>query len=194
MHLRLLQTGDRKMKLFTSLAPVTALLALGTLGACSSNRALSADVSDGVRKSLDQAGLKYVTVSQDREKGVVTLGGHVESESDKTLAESLTRPIAARQVIGVEIAVVPPGAEKEARTINSDLDTGIEKNLDAVLIQSKLHDQVKYNVKNAVVTLTGEVESSARRSMAEQVASGVPHVKQIVNTLQVRDEKAATGK
>jgi hypothetical protein len=39
------------------------------------------------------------------------------------------------------------------------LDKGIEKNLDAALIQNKLHDNVKYDVKSGVVTLTGEVIS-----------------------------------
>ncbi len=47
--------------------------------------------------------------------------------------------------------------------MNSDLDHGIEKNLDAALIQSKMRDAVKYEVKSGVVTLTGEVKSKAMR-------------------------------
>jgi hypothetical protein len=47
------------------------------------------------------------------------------------------------------------GAEKEAKAVNSDLDQDIEKNLDAALIQNKLHESVKYEVNNRVVTLTG---------------------------------------
>jgi len=47
------------------------------------------------------------------------------------------------------------GADKEAKAVNSDLDQGIEKNLDAALIQNKLHKSVKYQVNNRVVTLTG---------------------------------------
>ena len=176
------------------LASLGVLLALGMLSGCAKDHSLSADVSDGVRKSLDQSGFKYVTVSQDRAKGVVTLGGHVDSEADKAKAEALTKPIAPGQVIAVEIAVIPLGSEKEARTINSDLDTGIEKNLDAALLQSKLHDQVKFAVKNAVVTLTGKVERTAMRDLAEQVTLGVPFVKQVVNTIDVRDQKATTAK
>ena len=59
--------------------------------------------------------------------------------------------------------MLPLGAESDARTMNSDLDKGIEQNLDAALIQSKLHNRVKYAVKNRVVTLTGEVDSQAKR-------------------------------
>ena len=44
--------------------------------------------------------------------------------------------------------MLPLGAESDARTMNSDLDKGIEQNLDAALIQSKLHNGVKYAVKN----------------------------------------------
>ena len=32
--------------------------------------------------------------------------------------------------------------------MNSDLDHGIENNLDAALIQNKMHDNVKYEVKS----------------------------------------------
>jgi hyperosmotically inducible periplasmic protein len=186
------ETGDRKMNAFVKSTALVALAATGTLVGCSSGPTRSHDVSGSVRKSLDQAGLKYVTVSQDYTKGVVTLGGHVETEGDKAQAEFLTKPIAAGQVVAVEIAVVPVGAEKEARAINFDIDTGIEMNLDAVLIQRKLHDFVKYDVKNAVVTLTGEVESQAMRVMAEKAAAGVPNVKQVINTVQIKNQKATS--
>ena len=112
----------------------------------------------------------------------------------KTQAEILARPIAAGQVVALEIAVIPVGVEKEAKAINTDLDKGIEKNLDAALIAGKLHDSVKYEVKNAVVTLTGEVISQERRAFAEKVAIGVPYVKQVVNTVQVKDQKATSTK
>ncbi|MBK5295295.1 MAG: hypothetical protein JJE04_26910 [Acidobacteriia bacterium] len=37
---------------------------------------------DSIRSSLDQAGFKDVSVKQDRDKGVVTLGGHVPAGQD----------------------------------------------------------------------------------------------------------------
>jgi hyperosmotically inducible protein len=135
------------------------LLAVGILAGCSGTTAKSPDVSDSIRKSLDQAGFKDVSVSQDRDKGIVTLGGQVASENDKSQAESLAKSLAGAQVVANQIAVVPSGVEKEAKAVNSDLDKGIEKNLDAALIQNRMHDNVKYEVKNGVVTLTGEVNS-----------------------------------
>jgi hyperosmotically inducible protein len=172
---------------------MVALLVVVILAGCSQTATKSPDVSDSIRKSLDQAGFKEVTVSQDRDKGIVTLGGQVASENDKSQAESLAKSLAGAQVVADQIAVIPVGAEKEAKAVNSDLDQGIEKNLDAALIQNKLQKSVKYEVKNGVVTLTGEVNSEDKRTRAEKVATGVPNVTQVVNNLQVKNQKASSS-
>ena len=93
-----------------------------------------------------------------------------------------------------QIAVIPPGAESDAKTVNSDLDKAIESNLDAALIKEKLHERVKYAVKNHVVTLTGEVDSQSKRARAEKVASAILNVQQVVNELQVKRQKASSSK
>jgi hyperosmotically inducible protein len=92
-----------------------------------------------------------------------------------------------------QIAVIPPGLEKDAKAVNSDLDEGIKKNLDAALIKSNLHKSVKYEVKSGVVTLTGDVNSENKRARAEKVATGVPNVQQVVNNLQIKDQKASSS-
>src|SRR5580704_5807616 len=93
---------------------IIMLLAIGSLVGCSHSSTKSPDVSDNIRKSLDQAGLKTVSVSQDRDKGVVTLTGNVASSADKSQAESIANGQAAGQVVADEIAVVPPSAESES--------------------------------------------------------------------------------
>jgi len=170
-----------------------ALLLPVILAGCSGTVANSPDVSGNIRKSLDQSGLKDVSVSQDREKGIITLGGQVGSENDKSQAESIAKSFSGAQVVADQIAVVPLGLEKDAKAMNADLDKGIEHNLDAALILNKLHDNVKYDVKNAVVTLSGEVNSQNKRDRAEDVAARVPNVKQVVNDLQVKDQKASSS-
>jgi osmotically-inducible protein OsmY len=117
---------------------ILAVLAVGILTGCSDTSTKSPDVSDSIRKSLDQAGFKDVTVAQDRDKGIVTFGGQVASDNDKSQAESLAKSLAGAQVVANQIAVVPSGVEKDAKAVNSDLDKGIEKNLDAALIQNKM--------------------------------------------------------
>src|SRR5256885_14317495 len=114
---------------------VIALAVAGLIG-CSENKA--PDVASNIRNSLNQAGLKDVSVSQDREKGVVTLGGHVPREGEKGRAEQIAKSLAGGQVVADQIAVVPPGDESTAKSVNSDIDQGIEKNLDAALTKAEM--------------------------------------------------------
>jgi len=182
------------MKRSTFLVAALTLLSIASMMGCKETSSKSPDVSDNIRKALDQAGFKDVTVSQDRDKGIVTLGGEVASENSKSQAELLTKSLASGQVVADQIAVVPAGAGQEAKAINSDVDEGIEKNLDAALIQNKLHEDVQYGVKSGVVTLHGEVSSESERKTAETVATAVPYVKQVVNALQVvKDRKASSS-
>jgi osmotically-inducible protein OsmY len=178
------------MKTLKPLLSLLTIVSVGTLVGCSTTSATAPDVTANIRASLDSMGFKDVSASQDRDKGVVTLGGHVAADSDKAQAESIAKSIAGNQVVSNQIAVIPPGIESDARKVNSDLDKGIESNLDAALIKYDFHDSVKYAVKNHVVTLTGDVNSQSKRARAEKVASGVPNVQQVVNELQVKGQKA----
>jgi hyperosmotically inducible protein len=168
------------------------LVAVGFVAGCSATVEKSPDVSSSIRVALDQAGLKSVSVSQDRDKGVVTLGGQVVGEGEKAQAETLAKSLAGSQVVANQIAVVPVGGESDAKAVNADLDKGIEQNLDAALIQNKMHDTVNYDVKSGVVTLTGDVISQALREQAGKVAAAVPNVKQVVNGLQVKNQKSSS--
>jgi hyperosmotically inducible periplasmic protein len=170
---------------------VLTLVAIGILTGCNSPEK-SPDVSNSIRKSLDDAGLKNVSVSQDRDKGVVTLGGNVAGDSEKSQAESIAKSMAGGQVVADQIAVLPPGGESDAKTVNSDLDKAIDKNLDAALLQHKLQKGVRYSVKRGVVTLSGNVDSESKRAQVEKVASTVPNVQQVVNDLQIKDQKASS--
>jgi hyperosmotically inducible periplasmic protein len=180
------------MMTFTNWPACLTMAAVAILVGCSQT-AKSPDVSANIRKALDSAGFKEVSVAQDRDKGVVTLGGHVDADYNKARAETLAKSLANGEVVADQIAVLPSGAESDARTMNSDLDKGIEQNLDAALIQSKLHAGVKYSVTSRVVTLTGEVDSQSKRREVARVAGSVPNVQQVVNELQVKNQKASSS-
>lgn len=169
---------------------VLAVAGTGLLAGCSTAQQKSPDVSAQVRQSLEQAGLGQVSVSQDRDKGIVTLSGNVPTDADKSRAESITKSVAANQIVADKIGVRPPGNEGTERKAESDLDSGIDHNLDAALVRHKMNHQVRHSVKNGVVTLKGTVNSPAKRQMAEKLANDVPNVKQVVNELQVKNQKA----
>ena len=170
-----------------------ALLTSSLLSGCAANKPRFPDVSDDIKKSLDQAGLGDVRVAQDRTLGVVTLSGEVPSSDDKDRAEVIAKSRAAGEVVSDQIGVRPAANESDARRVSSDVDKAIDKNLDAALVQRKLKDGVRYDVNNGVVTLKGNVNSQARRQQIEKVASSVPNVKQVVNELQVKTQRATSS-
>jgi len=166
------------------------VLAIAGLIGCASNKA--PDVTGSIRSSLKQAGLNDVTVSQDRDKGVVTLGGKVAQAAEKDTAERLARPLAGNQVIADQIAVLPKGDESDAKSVNSDLDKGIEANLDAAFTKAAIKG-IRHSVKNGVVTLKGDLDTQGLRADAERVAATVPNVRQVVNEIDVKNQRATTS-
>lgn len=181
------------MKTLRTVYVLLIAIAIAATVACS-NQAKAPDVANDVRHALDQAGLNDVSVSQDRDKGLVTLSGKVKTDDDKGRAESIAKSIAGNEVVSNEIAVRPAGEESTARKVDSDLDSGIDKNLDAMLVQHRLKDDVRYHVSNGVVTLKGNVPSQNQRASVQKLAEQVPNVKQVVNELEVKHQKATSSK
>lgn len=181
------------MKSIKTVSILLIAFAIAVTLACS-DRQKAPDVTGNIRHSLDQAGLNDVSVGQDRDKGVVSLTGKVASDDDKARAESIARSVAGDQVISNEIAVRPKGDESTAKKVDSDLDSGIDKNLDAMLVQHRLKDDVRYDVNNGVVTLKGNVSSQTQRTSVEKLAKQVPNVKEVVNKLDVKDQKATSSR
>lgn len=168
------------------------MLLAALAAACSTGPAKSPDIAANVRSDLERRGLHDVSVAQDRDTGVVTLGGKVPSEEDKSAAASIAQAAAPKQVVANQIIVTPLGMERNATAIHDAVDDGIESNLKAMMIRIGSPADVKYSVTSAVVTLTGTVASQAIRTNVEKEAARVANVKQVVNELQVQDQKATT--
>ena len=166
----------------------SALLAIGLLAGCSTTQKTAA-VSDNIRKSLVQAGLKDVSVTQDRDKGVVTLGGHVATDADKANANQIAQSLAANQVVANQVAVLPVSDSGPAKTVYADLDKGIDSNLDAALISGGYKTGIGHSAKNGVVTLTGTIDNASQRTQLETIAQGVPNTQQVVNEIQTRHQR-----
>ena len=164
-----------------------AMMALMIAGVACSSRTNAANYKDSVRNALDQAELKSVTVDEDADKNTITLGGKLHSEDAKQQAGQVAQSAAGNRIIANEISVEPVGAESEARKIESNVDDAIEKNYKAALISKGLDkESINFDSKNGVLTLKGKVKSMQQRQLAEQVASNVPEVGQVVNEIEVR--------
>jgi len=108
--------------------------------------------------------------------------------------ETLDRAVNAFPDVGTFYALRASYYEhRDATRASADLDKAIEKNLHAQLVRNKLDHDVRYDVKNGVVTLKGTVNSQTRRAMVEKLATGVPNVQQVVNELEVKGQKATTS-
>jgi len=168
---------------------ITVCLALLlTVCAVGCNRRGNVSMKANVENALDQGGYKDVKVNEDRDKRVMTLGGKVRSPEDKARAEELAKGAASGWIIANEISIEPQGVERQARAIESNLDGSIDKDYKAVLIAHRM-DHIRYDVKNGVITLKGNVDTPQQRSEAEQLAAKTPNVSQVVNELQVKDRR-----
>jgi hyperosmotically inducible protein len=173
---------------------LAATLSLLVLAACNRN-ADHPDVKDAVNSAMTQHGLGVVKVSQDRDKGVLTLTGDVESTDQKAQAEQVAKQAAPDYVVANELAIRPIGAESQAKAIDSNLDDGIEDNYKAAIKANKTLDaqSISYKAKNGTLVLTGSVKTAAQKSQAMKLAKGIPNVKEVVNELEVKSSKNSSA-
>jgi hyperosmotically inducible periplasmic protein len=168
------------------LATLGLVLSLGL--ACSAKRTENASYSDGVKKALEQAELTDVSVNEDRDKNTLTLGGTVHSDEAKMQAGEIAQAAAGSRTVVNEVGVQPVGDESEAKSIASNEDSAIEKNYKAALISSGLDKRdIDYKAKNGVLTLKGRVKTPDEREEAQEVATNVPKVHQVVNQIDVKN-------
>jgi len=117
--------------------------------------------ADSVKKALQQADFKDVTVSDDVDKNTITLGGTVHSEEAKNKAAEVAKSAAGNRQIANEISVQPVGSESRAKSMASNLDDGIENNYKAALLSRHMDDlSIHYSAKNGVLVLTGSVKNA----------------------------------
>jgi osmotically-inducible protein OsmY len=141
---------------------------------------------DSVKTALEQADLKDVSVSEDADKNTITLGGTLHSEEAKQRAADVAKANAGARVVANEISVEPVGQESQAKSVESNLDDGIENNYKAALVAKGLDKQhIRFDAKNGVLTLKGKVKNPTLRKEAEQLAQAVPNVQQVVNQIDV---------
>ncbi|MGA2131759.1 MAG: BON domain-containing protein [Bryobacteraceae bacterium] len=107
-------------------------------------------------------------------------------------AGTIAAGVAGSQVVANQIDVIPPNSSSDARTLYADLDKGIQSNLDAALIKHRIGGTIRHSTENGVVTLCGTVDFEQSWDQAQQVASAVTNVQQIVNELQIQNQKATS--
>jgi hyperosmotically inducible periplasmic protein len=167
------------------LVTVIVVPALLVAIACTNQRTPS--YQDSVRAALEQADLKEVSVSEDKDRNIITLGGTLHSDDAKRKAGEVAKANAGNREIVSEMSVQPLGRESQAKNMASNIDDGIENNYKAALISRGLDkEHIRFDVKNGVLTPKGSVETPNQRKAAEEIAQAVPNVQQVMNEIDVK--------
>ncbi|MEW6730510.1 MAG: BON domain-containing protein [Acidobacteriota bacterium] len=120
------------------------------------------------------------SINVDSANGIVTLNGEVNSSQDRQLAEDL-----ARNTRGVQRVVNNLTIAAAARTAQQVQDLELKANvLAALLANDALKGQdIRAEVKDRVVMLTGSVETELQKNIATATAQ------QITGVREVKDEQ-----
>jgi hyperosmotically inducible protein len=183
-----MKKGNLGCRLF--LVPTLLLGGALVIGGCNKSYP---DEKPAVDQALTSNDFGTVGVSQDRQKGVMTLRGNVGLPGDKTRAEKIAQRAAPDYTIANEIGVRPetmPGAAGA----DAKLDSAIEDNFKAAIkAHQNLDDQsISGSSKNGTLVIKGSVKTPQQKSEAENLGKQVPNVQQVVNELKVKSGKHST--
>jgi len=171
-------------------APTVILSGALFIGGCNNHYP---DEKAAVDQALTSSDFGTVGVSQDRDKGVMTLRGNVGLPGDKERAEKIAQRAAPDYTIANEIGVRPatvPGAAGA----DAKLDSAIEDNFKAMMkAHENLNDQsISGSAKNGTLVIKGSVKTTQQKAEVESLAKQVPNVEQVVNELKVKPDKHST--
>jgi osmotically-inducible protein OsmY len=153
-------------------------------GTITMSRATVMTSSEAIRTEIQAAldkhpELKSATISIAAKKGVVTIGGFVQTLNQKWIVEDVVKSVEGITAIVNEIEVRLPGIDKRPDTeIANDILTVLGLELgDAV-------EGVKVAVENGAVSLEGQVASKSQRLRASELAAQVRGVVAVSNDLE----------
>lgn len=183
-----MMTGSLSSKLL--LGPTLLLGGALVIGGCNKSYP---DEKAAVDQALTSNDFGTVGVSQDREKGVITLRGNVGLPGDKERAEKIAQRAAPDYTIANEIGVRPANVP-DAAGADAKLDSAIEDNFKAAIKAHKnLDDQsISGSAKNGTLVIKGSVKTTEQKAEAESLGKQVPNVGQVVNELKVKSDKRST--
>lgn len=173
-----------------SFASAVVLACILAIAGCH-NQPAHPDQKPFVTTALKNNNFGSIGVSQDRDKGVITLTGNVPSDDLKAQAETLAKQAAPDYAIADEIGVRPFGEEGQAHAVSANLDSAIELNFKASIKAHRNLDKqsIDYKAKNGTLVLSGCVKTDEQKVEAESLARHVPNVQQVVNEIQVKPTK-----
>jgi len=129
---------------------------------------------------VHQTYLKDDAVKVDAEEGVVTLTGTVSEESHKGLAEETAASLPGVTRVDNKLAT-----KAEAAAESKDTWIGRKVKLSLLFHRNVNAGKTTVEVKDGVVTLTGEASSLAQKDLTTEYAADIDGVKEVKNAMAV---------
>jgi hyperosmotically inducible periplasmic protein len=131
--------------------------------------------------------LNSFDINTDVKNGAVTLTGKVESEVDKALAEELIENLDGVTGVDNQLTVMASGKQAGDKDSNGLTDAKIATVVKTrLLFESEVSGTaIDVDAENGVVTLQGEVDSSAEKDLAVAIAKNTADVSRVIDKLQV---------
>jgi len=157
-----------------------------TAGACSNNGNVP-DPSDRATQALTDANIKDVNVDWDEEARVAHLKGSVDSTVERERAAQVAETAVGTSGKVLNELTVENVNEKTA----DDMDGRIRSELkDMINRDQVLRDRdIDFDVNNGVVTVKGEVRTTAEKKSVSDMVKAAPGVKDFANALEIKPKQ-----
>ncbi|MGE3955763.1 MAG: BON domain-containing protein [Vicinamibacterales bacterium] len=154
-------------------------------GACSDNNV--PDPSDRTEQALKDANIPDVNVDWDEDARVAHLTGTVDSARERERAAQV-----AETAVGTSGRVLNELTINEVNeTTADDMDGRIRSDLGDMIDRDQvLRDRdINFDVSNGVVTVKGEVRTTAEKNKVSDLVKAAPGVKDFANALEIKPAK-----
>lgn len=150
---------------------------------------------DGKAESvlLLNTNLNNFDINTDVHQGKVTLTGEVDSDVDKALAGELVEGLEGVKSVDNKLTVMPASPTKNGDNADDASQVLTDTKITTVVKTRLLFEPevsgtaINVTTKNGVVSLDGELHSSAEKDLALNIARNTDDVKNVVDNLRVLD-------
>lgn len=138
-------------------------------------------ISDALSKNAELKGKNITTEVKDR---AVTLGGTVQTVSQKYIADQIAWQVPGVQGLRDNLSI------SDTQAMPESADDKLARRVEFELYSTKAISlkTVQIHADNGTVTLTGTVSSRAEKLLAEATAKSVEGVRRVVNSLAAPEE------
>ncbi|HZQ47783.1 MAG TPA: BON domain-containing protein [Verrucomicrobiae bacterium] len=175
------QTSVKTGKILTMVTASAMLLSISVRASEMDNR-----IEASARKSyVFKTYLKHDSIKTESSHGAVTLTGTVAEESHKSLAEDTVAGLPGVKSVDNQLTI-----KGESPAEHSDGWIGHKVKLTLLFHRHVRATKTGVDVKDGIVTLSGEASSAAQKELTTEYATDVEGVKEVKNEMTVAETQA----